>query len=72
MTSSQIKAGQLVRVSYEPRPSAFDHTQWMGKVGVVTWTNGDFAKVAFPDDTCNFWPTELDLVSEAKDGMPNR
>jgi hypothetical protein len=44
----------------------------MGKVGVVTWTNGDFVKVAFPDDTYDFWPAELDLIGEAKDGMPSR
>jgi ribosomal protein L21E len=74
MTSNQIKTGQLVQVSYEPRfgGGGGGRTQWMGKVGVVTWTNGDFVKVAFPDDTYDFWPAELDLIGEAKDGMPSR
>lgn len=75
MTRDEIKIGQLVRVSDEPRPHIQDRTKLLGKLGLVTYaaTSHDWLTVQFPEgEQFNFWPVELDLVSEAKDGIQSR
>ena len=73
MTRNEIKLGQLVKVSDEPRPGIHDRTNVRGKPGLVIYLSENWVTVMFPDnEQSNFWPVELDLVSEAKDGMPSR
>ena len=73
MTRDEIKVGQLVQVSDEPRPHIQDRTELLGKLGLVTYVSRDWLTVQFSEGKCfNFWPVELDLVSEVKDGMPSR
>ena len=70
MTRDEIKLGQLVKVSDEPRPHIQDRTKLLGKLGLVTYMSQDWLTVQFPEgEQFNFWPVELDLVSEAKDGI---
>lgn len=69
MTRDEIKLGQLVQVSDEPRPHIQDRTNLLGKLGLVTYVSRDWLTVQFPEGDFNFWPVELDLVSEAKDGI---